>query len=69
MAPKSTSNYAAKLVVDHSREVVDKMVSDLEHLLDRHAAFDKWVDTHSYCVVSRKRKDRCHCPLCTGAKS
>ncbi len=69
MAPKSTSNYAAKLVVDHSREVVDKMVGDLEHLLDRHAEFEKWVDIHSYCDVSRERKDRCRCPLCTGAKS
>ncbi len=69
MAPKSTSNYAAKLVVDHSREVVDRMVGELENLLDRHAEFDKWVETHSFCEVSRVRKDRCSCPLCTGAKS
>ena len=46
MAPRSTSKFAANLVVDHSREIVDRLITDLEQILECHAEFEQWLKDH-----------------------
>lgn len=69
MTPESPSQFAANLVVEQSPEVVDRLIGELEHMLERHAAFDRWLSEHSICEVSRRPRQSCRCRLCIEAGS